>query len=522
MARFLGGATTPAPLDAAARDLLRRAQIDAGDVGVFLPEARWTERAQTVMDLVDDLDAEGVRESLLDAGLLEGVVGLRETLLERPGWTGDAALDEPRARRVATGELELAALWLQAVRALKHDRSNVPPWRPADMAQRILSSILTWHPAQAARHALRPPTEQYEALMKSLARYRKLAEQGFTRLPKKLRRAKPHRGHDAIPLLRKRLVEEGVTLSDTESRKWDQELTDALRTERELRQLRGHKKWARNIDRHLIATLNISAADRVAQLELNLERWRVSDFGHFPYKVFINLPDFHGEVWDGTQRLMRFKTVVGKRNVSDGRRINATPRLTARIKRLVYNPTWTVPARIIREELLPQAAAKVEKEGLELTPVDYLRSKGYRVWNEDNPRKMRLRRAPGPDNALGKVKFQFDNRYFVFLHDTNSKSKFRHRRRAMSHGCMRVHKPLDLAKLLLTRDGTYWKVKKLRVMKHYVETPIYLESTVPLVVDYITARVDDDGRTRFFWDMYRHDAPRLASARKATPRAGRR
>jgi len=521
MRPYLEQAVGTVRLPQAAASMVRQAQVDAGDLGVFLPEARWTERAQAVLNLVDDLESEGVRESRLPEELLKSVVELREDLLESPGWTGGPNMDAVRAQRVASGELELAALWVASIRALKHDHSNLAPWSRRDMAQRILNSVLRWHPPEAAVAALRPPTDQYEKLMKSLTVYRKKAEKGFTHLPKTLRRAKPHREHEAIPLLRKRLSEEGAVFTDLSVTKWDQELTDALRAEREFRQLRSFKKWKRNIDRHLITTLNITAAERVAQLELNLERWRKTDYNHFDYKVFVNLPDFHGEVWDGTERLHRFKTVVGKRNVSKGRRINATPVLTARIKRLVYNPTWTVPNRIIHDELLPQAQKKIEKEGLETTPLDYLRSKGYKVWNEDNIRKLKLRRAPGPDNALGKVKFMFDNRYFVFLHDTNAKGKFGHRRRALSHGCMRVHKPLDLAKLLLTRDGTFWKVKKLRVMNHRKETPIYLKTTVPVVIDYITARVDQDGRTRFLWDMYAKDKPRLAMVRRGLKKKAR-
>ena len=128
----------------------------------------------------------------------------------------------------------------------------------------------------------------------------------------------------------------------------------------------------------------------------------------------------------------------------------------------------------------------------------------------DNPDRMYVRRVPGPGNALGKVKFLFDNRYHIYLHDTPMKGKFRHARRAFSHGCMRVHKPLDLAKILLTRDNSWGLVKTYKVLHHLDRTQFNLKTTVPLVVEYITARVDDDGRVHWLMDVYGHDKVRIA------------
>ena len=129
---------------------------------------------------------------------------------------------------------------------------------------------------------------------------------------------------------------------------------------------------------------------------------------------------------------------------------------------------------------------------------------------------MFVRRRPGPGNALGRVKFIFDNRHFVFLHDTPSKSKFRSQRRAFSHGCIRVQDPLVLAELLLRRDGSLHVAEEAKVLKHYRETTIQLKEPIPVVLDYVTARVDQTGRVHFLEDLYEKDARLLADS--ASPR----
>ena len=205
--------------------------------------------------------------------------------------------------------------------------------------------------------------------------------------------------------------------------------------------------------------------------------------------------------------------------------INATPVFSARVDTIVYNPYWTVPKRIYEEELLVQAE-KFEAEQLALqadrdasesgAPIPtYWEARGYEVFGEGRADgEVWVRRKPGPGNALGKVKFLFENRWFVFLHDTPQKSKFRPPRRAFSHGCIRVSEPLALAELLLRRDGLWEAVKEARVMRHYREKTFRLRTPVWLVVDYLTVRVDDDGRAHFYGDVYRKD--RLALGRLKT------
>ena len=108
------------------------------------------------------------------------------------------------------------------------------------------------------------------------------------------------------------------------------------------------------------------------------------------------------------------------------------------------------------------------------------------------------------------AKLSVNNRFAIYLHDTPAKAKFRFPRRAFSHGCMRVHKPLELAKLLLERDGAWPLVERYKVLKHRDRTQFNLKRPVSLVVEYITARVDEGGRVHWLMDVYGRDKLQIA------------
>ena len=116
------------------------------------------------------------------------------------------------------------------------------------------------------------------------------------------------------------------------------------------------------LDQKLVKALSVSVRDRLRSLERNLNRLRTSELQDQPYAIYVNLPDFHGEVWDGPDRLHRFKVVIGNRKKDEGVMPNATPTLTGRVKAAIYNPYWNVPRRIYEEELLPESEEWVAKK----------------------------------------------------------------------------------------------------------------------------------------------------------------
>ena len=499
-------------LDEEMRGQLRRMQHAAGERPVFLATGQWDRKGDQVIALVEGLPTHAIGLDGAMRSALRRLTTLRMLVVSFGAWRGEALADDAHMARLVEADHLIAHLWLEAARLLGATRGHGPEDERA-MERRLLTALAEWSHTGQLIATLPPPMAAYQALLEAFERYRALEADGFVVLPKSVRKARPGKAHKDIPLLRQRLAQEDPAGAG-EGDVWDDALTDALRRARPAYQLKPKRKARYLTDKALVAALNVPLTERLASLELNLARWRHSELRHFPYVVFVNLPEYHGEVWHGAERLHDFKVVIGNTRKKRGFMINATPVLTSSIQTIVYNPYWTVPNRIYEEELLvsaekfaeAQLAEAVDGADVGKPPPTYWEARGYEVFGEEGKGRVWVRRRPGPGNALGKVKFLFDNRWSVFLHDTPQKRKFRHTRRAFSHGCVRVHEPLTLAELLLTRDGTWPEVEAAKVMKHYDQKVFEMKTPVWLVVDYVTARVDADGRVRFFADVYRKDA----------------
>ena len=261
-------------------------------------------------------------------------------------------------------------------------------------------------------------------------------------------------------------------------------------------------------------SLNVPAIERWHQIRLALQRWRESRVGADKHYVHVNIPDFHAEVWEHGERKLRFKVVTGatrkKRNKKSKELeyIHATPRFSATLQYIVFNPYWNVPPSIRKKELQPK---------LEENP-DYYEEKGYEVIVDDNGYEF-VRQKPGPKNALGRVKFLFPNPYSVYLHDTPDKHLFDHPFRAYSHGCVRVQDPMKFAHYLLDLDGRLSdeERRKKKLEEYYAkdtETWFRLRQSLPIHLEYFVVRVDDDGHANFLADLYRLDSPREEEIRE--------
>lgn len=354
-------------------------------------------------------------------------------------------------------------------------------------------------PASFARQLddLVPQHPQYALLMQSLAQYRAIVEAGgWVRVsPRSL-----HEGSvsSRVRELKVRLQIEGYYDGPIDN-VFDEALTQAVTSYQESHQMdvtgESHNMfWS---------SLNVPAERRLAHIELTLERWRESRFEWEGYYVYVNVPDFHAEVWRDGERLARFRVVVGNNtrecNPETGllELANATPLIRAEIEYLVFNPYWNVPPRIRQDEL--------DLELME-NPL-WLQENGFEVMvTETGPR---IRQVPGEDNALGQVKFIFPNLYNIYMHDTPLRRYFRLPIRAYSHGCVRVHEPLEFAELLLTQDGNWDAEETQAILESRMETARHLDTHVPIVIEYYVVRVDDEGRTNFLSDVYRYDRERL-------------
>jgi murein L,D-transpeptidase YcbB/YkuD len=251
-----------------------------------------------------------------------------------------------------------------------------------------------------------------------------------------------------------------------------------------------------------LADLRAKPGAAKGQIEIviaNMERWRwyPRDLGT-AYSL-VNLPDFTLRVMHNGGQVWTTRIVIGKPSMP-------TPLLSETMKFITVNPTWTVPQSIVRNEYLPALAQDptvLERMGLH---VSYDRGGGVTITQ-----------PPGAGNALGRVRFNFNNRFSVFQHDTPDKGLFSETVRAYSHGCMRVQDPPKYAEVLLNiaRPQEHWTAEKIQRMYGGGERDLQIQPTPIWVhLTYQTAFVDNAGKLEFRRDVYGLDSRTLAAIKR--------
>jgi murein L,D-transpeptidase YcbB/YkuD len=253
-----------------------------------------------------------------------------------------------------------------------------------------------------------------------------------------------------------------------------------------------------------LAALNVPVAARIEQLRASLERARWVFYDPESEFLVVNVAGF--ELY-----LVRRGQVVWRTRVQVGRPYRQTPIFRAEMTYLVVNPTWTVPPTIFRNDILP--AVRRNPAYLASRNIDVFDRGGAPVdpasvdWSGRNP-PYRLVQRPGPDNALGRIKFMFPNEHAVYLHDTPSRDLFERDSRAFSSGCIRVENPFELAEQLIGERGR----ERLDAVVASGETrTVFLDKPMTVMLLYWTAEVDAAGRVSFFPDVYQRDASLIAA-----------
>jgi murein L,D-transpeptidase YcbB/YkuD len=267
--------------------------------------------------------------------------------------------------------------------------------------------------------------------------------------------------------------------------------------------------------------LNRPFEQRVRQIELALERFRWLPISFSAPPIIVNIPAFRLHAFRGsTERednMLAMDVVVG------GAFHKNTPVFAADMKYLIFRPYWEVPVSIMRAELGPKALRDPEflqREGMVIVSGESDRAPVLPASTENMEqigRGLRVRQLPGPQNALGLVKFLLPNAHNVYLHDTPSKGLFASARRDFSHGCIRLSDPVALAAHVL-RDQPEWTVERIRAaMEGEDNTRVNLSHPVPVCVVYTTAITLEDGDVHFYLDIYGLDAKLDQLLRKGYP-----
>ena len=253
-----------------------------------------------------------------------------------------------------------------------------------------------------------------------------------------------------------------------------------------------------------LAALNVPVAARIEQLRASLERARAVFYDPESEFLVVNVASF--ELY-----LVRRGEVVWRSRVQVGRPYRQTPIFRAEMTYLVVNPTWTVPPTIFRNDILP--AVRRNPAYLASRNIDAFDSSGAAVdpaaadWSGRNP-PYRLVQRPGPDNALGRIKFMFPNEHAVYLHDTPSRDLFDRDSRAFSSGCIRVENPFELAELLM---GARARARLDAAVASGGTQTIFLDKPMTIMLLYWTAEVDAAGLVSFFPDVYARDPGLIAA-----------
>jgi murein L,D-transpeptidase YcbB/YkuD len=354
----------------------------------------------------------------------------------------------------------------------------------------VLAKLAKTTDVAAALDGFNPQHPGYKALKAALAKARKAPAEK----PDVVRIAggpmlRPGMNDRRVIDLRKRL---GIT-SDAASPLYDDNVVEAVKAFQKSKGLGVDGVLGPNTLRVMNGTQG-AAADAVATIIANMERWRwlPDDLGRT--YVMVNIPDF-------TLRVVRDRKLVWSTRIVVGKPSLKTPLISASMKYITVNPTWNVPPSIIRNEYLPvlqQDPGALERIGLKM---------------EQNPDgTMRIYQPPGERNALGRIRFNFPNKFLVYQHDTPDKHLFARDMRAYSHGCMRVQDPLKYGEVLLSLalPGEGYTQQRLRSMFGASEININFPRPIPVHLTYQTAFVDDAGKLQLRSDIYGWDSSVLS------------
>ncbi|WP_367648748.1 L,D-transpeptidase family protein [Ruegeria arenilitoris] len=487
--------------------------LDAENLAPRFYEVREYSPAWTSVELVDELFKE--LDGAIDQGFTPRDFKLEELRSAfKASLVGDAsnrALFDILATDAAIKLLHHLVFGKVDPNALDDDWNFSKPVIKQDPSI-VLSQFLQGEGFSALIERIDIDNAQYAMLVDALSKYRAIASTGGWNKISEETVLKPEMVDPAVAELRKRLAAEGYdgtnefveTSQEGINPAWvyDDNLVDLVKTFQNRHGLEADGV----VGGKTFASLNKPVEDRINKLRLSLERgrWLMREIDE--EFVLVNIAGAR------TYLVTSDRTVWTTRSIT-GSAYRKTPVFLDEIEYMEFNPTWTVPASIFRKDKL----SRIRKDPAYLARNNYVvRNKDGQTipanavnWGAENP-AVTLVQQPGPENALGLVKFMFPNKYAVYLHDTNDRSLFDRNERNLSSGCVRVEYPFEFASLLMEGEPNWSRQKMQSILDSGKTTRVNLPEPMPVLLTYWTAWVED-GVVHFREDPYERDARILAA-----------
>jgi len=378
----------------------------------------------------------------------------------------------------------------------------------------FLAQAAAGTPTPKLADGLEPHDPAYAQLEKALVSYRAIVHAGGWRPIPAGPAIKPGQEDERLPALRARLIASGDLEPGNENGLHLGPKTSAAL--RKFQERHGIEPDG-SLGKQTLTALNVSAEERLQQIVVNMERRRWQPRSPESIYVAINIANQTLDLVENGQVALSMRVVVGDAK-------HQTPGMVTKMTAVVINPTWTIPPSIAAKEILPKLRQDPNylvtnnMRILDAFPENSPESAGIGVdWKKMKGHfPYRLRQKAGPDNALGLVKFHLVDDDAIYLHDTPLRAYFKHGYRALSHGCVRLERPVELAEHVL---GAAWTGKLGQAIAAETTKTLRLTQPVPVYMLYWTAWGNADGTVSFRDDIYGHDG-RMVAAMARSARQG--
>ena len=388
-----------------------------------------------------------------------------------------------------------------------------------ESARKVLTNLQSTLRPDKYLNSLQPMIPQYRFLKKALAKYRVQVSDNQTIHISAGDLIRPGDFDDRLELIAKRLEQLGLysfepleSINDNDS--YENEASSARSQEliydanlvaaiKELQEQSGLRRDG-IIGNNTLAALNgQSSGEKISKIILSLERLRWLPQDLKSKYIFINQAFYETWMMQDGKEIFRSDVIVGKS-------IHQTAVFNDEMDKVVLNPRWFVPRSIIYNEMVPKLYNNpyyLAEQGYEVRDI-----KGRQVnsstinWSQFSEKNIPFNvvQPPGPKNALGRVKFLFPNQHAIYMHDTPARNLFKKDNRALSHGCVRVQKPMEFAEIILKTEG--WTPAKIAAaIATGKNQTVLLSKKIPVYLGYYTAWADQEGNVRLRDDVYGRD-----------------